>query len=245
MNVQMTPRALSLPHRTVPSALANPSPAVNTNQEDVHTQAFSKGWAEGREAGLCQGLADAQVQLEKTIDKAVQEAVQKLESHAAAQAQTQAAEHAARLRRLDELMRDVQEAMLQRFDQLEIEATALAHEAVCKLIGATFVQAPAIAQIIQHAIAQWRGGTLLRVRLNARDLQSLSEHPAGQALMSRHLGVQWVADPKADFAGCVLDTDQGTLDARLDTQLAQLRALWVSTARQEQGAPAPHSADGP
>jgi flagellar biosynthesis/type III secretory pathway protein FliH len=59
----------------------------------------------------------------------------------------------------------------------------------------------------------------------ARDRLTLHVHPEDAALVAP-LGVPVVADPAVARGGCVVDTDLGRFDARLDVQLAAIeRAL--------------------
>jgi flagellar biosynthesis/type III secretory pathway protein FliH len=40
--------------------------------------------------------------------------------------------------------------------------------------------------------------------------------------------VHWAADKSIELGGCVIETDGGTLDARLETQVEGLRAALVA-----------------
>jgi len=194
--------------------------------KEAQARGFSQGHEEGREAGLQQGLADAQAR----FDEAVREAVQQVETRAAREREAQAQAHTACLQRFDSVLQELQDAVKARCDTLEVDAVALAYAATCRIVGDISVQADAVAALVQHAIAQLRGGVLLRVRLRPADLQAMRDDDAGQALIARHPAVQWVADAQLQAAGCVLDTDHGSLDARLDAQLERLRALWLAGA---------------
>ena len=88
--------------------------------------------------------------------------------------------------------------------------------------------------MVAQATHQLRGAIPLRVRMSELDLQLLHNSDQGRALMSVRSGVEWIADPALQVGGCVLDTEQGTLDARLQTQFVRLQNAWVSAAAEWQ-----------
>jgi len=212
------------PHKTTEQSSAG---AVSTTTTATKPEAYAQGFSRGQEEGRQAGMSEAQAR----VEDAIQATTRKLEAQAAADAQQRAADYAARMERLDRLLGDFEVAASSRLDRLETDAVALAFEAVCKVVGNTLAQPQVVSETVKHAIKQLRGGTLLRVRLHPVDLDALDTDEA-LALKARHPAAQWTADPHMTRGGCLLDTDQGSLDATLLTQLTRLREVWLNEPHQ-------------
>jgi len=202
---------------TMPSGVV-PTPARAGEFDAGYTQ----GLELGRAAGLQEGLQGAQ----ERIDDAMRTARQEFEQVANQRLQEFKAEAGARLVQLERLLAGFDAAATRRVADLESDAVALAYGAVCKLLGEQAGHAQAIAGIVQQAMAQLRGSTLLAVRMNERDLRALMNDEQGRRLQAAAPQVKWIADAAVATGGCLVDTTAGSLDARLDTQLAALRGLW-------------------
>ncbi|HEY9028920.1 MAG TPA: FliH/SctL family protein [Burkholderiaceae bacterium] len=183
---------------------------------------YEQGLEQGRAAGLQQGLQGAQ----QRIDDAMRTARQEFEQVANQRLQDFKAEAGTRLVRLERVLAAFESAATRRIGELESDAVALAFGALCKLLSEQAGHAPVIAGIVQQALAQLRGSTLLAVRLNERDLRTLMDDEQGHRLQAAAPQVRWIADAAVGAGGCLVDTTAGSLDARLGTQLAALRTLW-------------------
>lgn len=126
---------------------------------------------------------------------------------------------------LDELCR--QQAV--RADECEDVLVAIAFAAVCKMLGQRAVDVDGVRTLIRQAGAELCDAEV-RVRLHPDDHALLAD--CEHALPS---GFTLVADDSVALGGCMLDSTGGTLDARLETQLAELAALLRATraARRE------------
>lgn len=126
---------------------------------------------------------------------------------------------------LDELGR--QQAI--RADACEDVLVVIAFAAVCKLLGERAASLDGVRDLVRQAAAE-QCDAELRVRLHPADRSLLANReqdlPAGWTL---------VADDAVALGGCLLDDSGGTLDARLETQLAELAGLLRATraARRE------------
>ena len=208
-------QAAAVPAAAMPAPVP-PQPAV----------AEERGYEAGYEAGLREGLKDA----ERQLDEEVQSRVRKLEALATTQHEEAEQQSAQRLAQLDTLLEGLQAAVSDRLAQLEPEAVAMAYDALCKLLGQRAGDERVLAALIQQAVRQLRGGTLLAVRLHPADLDALQAHLAGQSLAERYPAVRWEADPHAERGSCTLTSDRGSLDASLATQLDRLRSVWAEGA---------------
>ena len=189
-----------------------------------HDDGYQQGLEEGRAAGLQEGLHGAQ----QRVDEAVRKARQDFEGLANQRLEEFKSEAIARLAQLERVLASFETASARRVAELEDDAIALAYGAVCKLMGEQAGGAAAIADVVRQGMAQLRGSTLLAVRMNESDLRTLLGDEQGRRLQAAAPQVKWTADPAVAAGGCLIDTTAGSLDARLDTQLASLRALWAA-----------------
>lgn len=100
----------------------------------------------------------------------------------------------------------------------ESDIVELVFTAICRIAGEGAINRDGARAMIRHAIQQASPARVLRVRVHPDDLGWLSAAPVGG-------DPEWVGDDAVTLGGCIVETDAGTLDARLE---AQLRA--VSTA---------------
>ncbi len=185
---------------------------------------YRLGLEQGREAGLREGLQDAQ----QRVDDAVRTARQEFEQVASQRLQEFKTEAGARLAQLERMLAGFEASTARRVAELESDAIALAYGAVCKLLGDQAADVATIAAIVQQGMAQLRGSTLLAVRMNEGDLRALLGDEHGRRLQAAAPQVKWLADAAVTTGGCLIDTTAGSLDARLETQLSALRALWLT-----------------
>jgi flagellar assembly protein FliH len=109
---------------------------------------------------------------------------------------------------------------------------ALAFAAACSVLGDTALNAAGVRGALRGALAQLRTRPLVALRVHPQDLQLLRSDSAIAELITRHGAagaLQWRADEQVVLGGCVLETAEGTLDARLETQLEALRASLLAT----------------
>ena len=106
---------------------------------------------------------------------------------------------------------------------LEDMAVAIAFEAVCKVLGKSMATYDGIQALVREAASHVRGSKKVVVRLHKSDLAILKNAGALDGQLPSGAKVSWVADKSVDLGGCLIETDVGELDARLETQLERLR----------------------
>jgi type III secretion protein L len=113
-------------------------------------------------------------------------------------------------------------------------AIALAAKMAERIVGRAVALAPeTMAEIAAEALAACRpaGGTV-RVRIHPDDLPAVEAHRVALEARAPAAVLELVADEAVGRHGCVIETPQGRVDARLDTQLAALeRALTAGGRR--------------
>lgn len=232
--------ALTAGHDTLRSA-SRPDPEAERSAPPVDR--YADGFREGREAG-------ASAMVEETRRQAREEGFQRgfedgrqqgnEEAQLALQREAEAGQQA--LRERAEQLEGWLAAIPAQLDRLlaaqlaasEDDMVALAHAAICRLLGAHALALPVVAGAVRQAITECCGGgadgaarTLVSVRVHPADLAGLEADTALAEWLVRQgaQGVRWRPDPGITLGGCVVESTQGRLDARLDTQLAALQAL--------------------
>ena len=113
-------------------------------------------------------------------------------------------------------------------------AIALAAKMAERIVGRAVALAPeTMAEIAGQALAACRPGAgTVRVRIHPDDLPAVEARRAALEAGAPAATLELVADETVGRHGCVIETPQGRVDARLDTQLAALeRALTGGGAR--------------
>lgn len=112
---------------------------------------------------------------------------------------------------------------------LEGMALALAYEAVCKLLGEQAPMQDMVQMQVRNALSRMAASERIQVRVHPADLTTLQQAGALKSGFPGSKELVWVADPSLDAGGCMVETDGGTLDARLDTQLELFKKLLLET----------------
>jgi flagellar biosynthesis/type III secretory pathway protein FliH len=117
---------------------------------------------------------------------------------------------------LESLRRQVTE----RAGECEDALVGIAFAAVCKLLGEQAAGVEGLRALVRQACADLGEHEELRVRLHPADLTLLRLAPDGVPD-----GVVVVPDAAVALGGCMVDSNAGTLDARLEIQMAELAAV--------------------
>jgi flagellar biosynthesis/type III secretory pathway protein FliH len=113
-------------------------------------------------------------------------------------------------------------------------AIALAAKMAERIVGRAVTLAPEImAEIAAGALASCRPGAgTVRLRIHPDDLPAVEARRAALEAGAPAAALELVADEAVGRHGCVIETPQGRVDARLETQLAALeRALTAGGVR--------------
>jgi flagellar assembly protein FliH len=233
-----------LPKATLPGAVqrdarsSEGSRPASPVRDAGYDEGFAKGCEEGRRVGLERGLAEAEVRSREALESLRVG----LEAQASRREKERDASRSELLKDLDDLRGQFEAAAAACLERLERDAVTLAFEAVCRIVGEGSGQAGHVARCVRTSMQALRAAKLLRVRLHPDDLERLSLSAEGKALIRPSDAVEWVADQSITCGGCVFDTDLGSVDARMDVQLAGLRQAWSEAARQLASTPgAPRS----
>ena len=153
-----------------------------------------------REQARAQGIETGRVQ-------ALQEIVRRAESSLVA---------------LAEVTTAAQKAFSLEAATLADSCADIVSEAFLKLAGQHLASREAVLGTVVEVIKRIKDSREVTIRVSSQDLAVLREYERHiqQVLGSRHLNL--VADPRVNVGGCLVESDVGTLDGRLEVQLREL-----------------------
>lgn len=187
-------------------------------------------------AEAAETLEDARTQAEALREAAWQEGhfQGRTEAQASVEAELRAAWDARReaLRtEMDGMAAQIADARAELWARQEPEMVALALDIARQVIKTEVTQNPEVVRaLIANAVRRITDKDNVRVRVSVADAPRVKE--MRQDLMElmdglRHLEI--VDDRRVGEGGCVIETNAGTIDAKIETQLAEVaRALGVS-----------------
>ncbi|WP_211473814.1 FliH/SctL family protein [Collimonas humicola] len=208
------------------AASQKPATAVSASlslvevQERAAREGYEKGLIQGREdghsvgkeEGFCSGREEGLAAAEKESLLSVQHAI--TAAKAALHRQEQ---------QLLQLAHSIPAQIAACLASSEDDMVALVHESVCRIAGKLALSPDGVRQIVSQALAQLRASEQIVIRLHPADCLLLTE--ASKALPLPGREVSYLPDSQVSLGGCLIDYAQGTLDARLETQLRQFTDL--------------------
>lgn len=153
------------------------------------------------------------------------------EGRAAGREESQQA-FASELARFRSLTGKLSDTLASGIGGMEDLAVAIAFEAVCKVLGDAAMTEEGVRAQVRQAAAHAKNKERLVVRLHAADLSALRAAGALNSILPPGKAVSWVADDSIELGGCVVETDGGRLDARLETQIERMRTALLAARRQ-------------
>ena len=132
-----------------------------------------------------------------------------------------------KLARLDALVATLGEERGEFFDRVEPEVVRLASAIAEKIIGEEMELRPErVVDLVREAMKRLRDREALRIRLSPQDMDLVKE--ARDDLIGSVDGVrklELVEDRRVDRGGCVIESENGALDARVKTQMAEIERV--------------------
>lgn len=199
---------------------------------EARAEALSAQMAEHVAQQVAQQVAaQAQANRQTALEQADLHLRQRLQQvHAEAQAQ-----HADEHQRLQALLQNLPQQLLDYLADAEDDMLALVFEVVTRILGDEAANLPGLRAQLQMRLKAWHGRELLSLHLHPDDLELLQHDEASlrslraAGFASERGTLRWVADPKVQLGGCMLRSAEGALDARLEVQLQALRQTLLAT----------------
>lgn len=216
-----------MPPRAAPAMPQGPEVSAREQQrgyEAGYGAGFEEGRAKGHAQGYESGHAEGLVAGRESGHAEASETVLREGEHSRAAAR-QAVEQCTQ--RLDALIASLSDRFEAHLAAGEDDMLALCFEALGRILGQMSARDGTAAALVRQALADARMAGSLAVHVHPDDLELLRSDAALAEWLGAGRRVQWVADEQVTLGGCVVASAQGTLDARLETQLARMAALFL------------------
>lgn len=255
-----TQARLDPPRATAPAVDVRPAGSGSIEASPGYTSGYRAGFAEGEAAQRARDLeaidASRAIAVEQGREEGRRQGIAEGREFGKAavdrEARTALDAAASRLAQLDRLLASLPAELTRRLSEAEDDMVALCHGVVCRILGEELRTAEGVARLVREAL---RGGApaafgsghgSVTIHVHPGDRTALEADATIAAWLRGHAsagGVQWVSDERVRLGGCIVRSAEGSLDARLETQLEALRAL-LSTRHAEGSAaqPAPDAA---
>ena len=213
------------------SAFARASAAAVAAQLDEEARrGYEEGLAKGISEGRARGAEEARQLALQTAERAEREAREHADRLAQELKQQAQSAYQARVQTLDKLITALPPQIESRLAAAQEDMLALCFEVICRMLGERAAMPEAVQAYLEHAVDGLRSRRLVAVHLHPDDL-ALLQRTQSDVPSARWAGedVQWIASPEIALGGCVLQSPEGGLDARFETQLNALRDLLLQS----------------
>jgi flagellar biosynthesis/type III secretory pathway protein FliH len=99
----------------------------------------------------------------------------------------------------------------------------IAFAALARLIGDRTGEEGFTRALVAHALSTVRGARKVAVHVSQQDFKVMGRLGEELGADGRFSEIEFVPDPRVTVGGCMIETDTGVWDARLETQLQRLR----------------------
>lgn len=204
-------------------------------EEEARRRGYEEGFAKGSIEGRVHGDEEARKAAAQAAEKAARELEERGERMARDLQQQAQAAYQARVQVLDALIAGLPAQFEARLAAAEDDMLALCFEVVCRTLGESVARPDALRAQLAQAIGQLRGRRPAAIHLHPDDLALLRKHGEPAQDLPGGVAVQWVADANVLLGGCIVQSPEGGLDARFETQLDALRELLLQTRAAARG----------
>ncbi len=128
------------------------------------------------------------------------------------------------LKQYAQTLEELKSLRQQVFETAKHEVVRLALEIAKKVVKREVsVDEEVILALVKVALNRLGEKSAMTVRVNPKDYQSLLRHRAGLAAADAlHEGIRLVEDPMISRGGCLIETESGIIDARVEEQFREI-----------------------
>ncbi|MFT4171325.1 MAG: FliH/SctL family protein [Rhodocyclaceae bacterium] len=173
-----------------------------TLADEARKRGFDAGRREGLAKGLEEGKAEAQRQCEAYVT------------------------------RLENVVAAIGAARPALAQAVEDDMVELALACLGQLLSDRLALPDVVQALVRQQIERYSSEGIVSIRLSPEDHALLSRDGAFAAVLAKHApSARWVADAGVEAGGCIIETGAGAIDARIETQLDQIKACLVAVGR--------------
>jgi flagellar assembly protein FliH len=208
-----------------------PAAADREAVDAAYQRGYEQGWKEGQRRG-------AEAVLSAELEQARQEGMKQGHEAGARRAQEQGqAALGQTISAFERIMAAIPQQLQARLSGLEDDMVALGFEALVRVLGDAAVSPDGVRAQLRQALLEFGPRQLVEVRVHPDDLRLLAADPLVAAWLRQREGgdtARLSADPSVKAGGVVLRSPAGSLDARLETKLANLQQALLATRAQRE-----------
>lgn len=202
------------------AAMAAAVQEASRGQQEVLAADRQRAMDEGLRDGYQQGLEKASAHGDRTLQAALDEL---------------RGEQQERAQRFEQLLAALEDELDERLAAVEDDMVALCHEVLCRMLGQAMTTPEAVRAMLGQVRGELRSQGQIAVHLHPDDWHLIRNSGTLCALD----GIEWVADSAVALGGMLLRSPQGSLDARLEVQLENLKAALLTARSQRRTAAGP------
>jgi flagellar assembly protein FliH len=225
----VSPAAVTARPGAAMSDTAQPARTTQATQavlDEARRQGYEEGFAKGAAEARAQSAEEARQLATRTAERSARESQECAQRMALELTETSNAQARAQREALDALLSALPDQIEARLEAVQDDMLELCFETVCRVLGDAAVQPDAVRAHLRHAAQGLRGRRLVAIHLHPDDLAAARHEATDSGAEQLASGeIQWVADPTIVSGGCILQSPQGGLDARFDSQLRALRDM--------------------
>lgn len=210
----------------------NTASSASTDASALEQAAFERGHTEG----LAQGRSLAERQLREWSTRMEQELEARTEKNRTELTQQMRQAYQSRLQKLDEWMAALSAQIDHRLTEAEDDVLSLCVDTVARVLGDNALRPDVIRSHLGRALAELRSQTVTAIHLHPQDLAMLRQDPDALPDALGYPTLEWIPSSDVPLGGCILQSAEGALDARLETQMRAFIEL-IQRARLSAAAP--------
>jgi flagellar assembly protein FliH len=205
----------------------SPPASVHDIHEAARERGYREGWAIGHKEATTAAREEVLAQGQALVAAAVDDARRTAQAKEAQRIEEAAHQRGlAQRQRIDALVASLPREITRRIEDAQDDIAALCMEVVVRLVGTSAARPQVVRETIVQALSQVRARPLVSIALNEADLAALRDLPDAEAWMQQQAPqAQWRARADIASGGCFIESPEGCLDARLDTQLQAFKRL--------------------
>ncbi|MFZ6768548.1 FliH/SctL family protein [Undibacterium sp. Di26W] len=131
------------------------------------------------------------------------------------------------------LSENLQNALETNIKGVEDLAIAIVFESVCQILGSSAMSLDGVQGMVREVARRVSVKEKLTIRINPLDFDTLQQGGALDRILPSQTSdaVTWMPDSNIALGGVILETAVGDFDARLDTQVENLRTTLLNARR--------------
>lgn len=137
------------------------------------------------------------------------------------------AEQSKEIEAIRTLLRSLSSEQVQLIGMVEDAAVEIGFAATVKLLGQASVDHSLVVAMVKQAMGQVSQREGLVIRLSPADCRRIEQFRARGENSGEWPEIEFRADEKVELGGCVIESRAGSLDARLELQMLELKRLLI------------------